>query len=106
MRFLGRDAYRNDGNGVVYEMIRVAPAHLRAFRALVRQRPAGARSVACNLEDLTRRGWLQVKYGSTIDIVRRDGEYTRCREGNNPVELLAVYAVQWRRLTGKFFLGL
>jgi hypothetical protein len=35
LRFIGRDAYRDDGNGVVYEMVRVAPARLRAFRALV-----------------------------------------------------------------------
>lgn len=103
LRFIGPEAYLDDGDGVVYEMVRADPAHLRDVRAFLRRCPRDARTLAANLDDLTTRGWLQVKYGSTTDIARRNGEYTRCREGGNPVELLATYDVPFRRLTGKWW---
>ena len=35
-------------------------------------------------------------------MTRRDSEYARCREGDNPVELLSIYDVHSRRMTGKW----
>ena len=81
-------------------MVRLAHGRLRDFKAFVRQRPNGFRTLGANLQELTKRGWLEVKYGSTVDMTRRNGEYARCREGGNPVELLATYGVNSRRLIG------